>query len=303
MVEVVRWLPAVVSVACIGAMYLLATEILRSPWRGLIAAGAFALIPRTYVWLIVGGGVTRSLGFFFALLAIRHGVRLMRHQRPRDVLVTAVLGGLTFLAHPQAALFLTVSLLVLFVFHVGGRRTFKSAGLLAAAGVGALLVASPWLIAVFAVHGVEPIVSAGGTALDLGAGASALLGLAFTDAPVLDLMTAFGVLGVLLRIARGQWMIPAWLVAAVIVDPRAGTTYATVPLALSVVPIIGELIQRMVPAQHGPGSLDKVPIPTLVQAIELLRSCSYCFYLYRSGRPRERRWIPEPRFTACRLTT
>jgi hypothetical protein len=137
--------------------------------------------------------------------------------------------------------------------------------LVIAAGAGAILVASPWLIAVIATHGIQPIVSAGQTSLDLGAGASSLLGLAFTDTPVLDLMTALGVLGVLLRIARRQWMIPVWLVVAVVVDPRAGTTYATVPLALSVVPVIGELIQRMVPAQGAGGSFETTPMPTLVR--------------------------------------
>jgi hypothetical protein len=77
-------------------------------------------------------------------------------------------------------------------------------------------------------------------------------------------MTAFGVLGVLLRLARRQWMVPVWLAIAVVIDPRAGTTYATVPLALSVVPIIGELIQRMVPAQGRDDHIDTTPIPSLV---------------------------------------
>ena len=265
MIEIVRWLPVIISIATIPAMYGVAAQILRSRWRGLVAAGAFALMPRSYLWLVVGGGVTRSLGFLLALLTIRQGVRLLRHRSKGDAAATAVLGGLTFLAHPQAALFLTLSLLILALFHTGGTRSVKSLPLLAASGAGAILVASPWLVSVVATHGLAPLVSAGGTALDFGAGISSLLTLHFTDTPVLDLMTAFGVLGVLLRIARRQWLVPLWLVSAVVLDPRAGTTFATVPLALSVVPIIGELLQRMSPPYRA-GSLDAQPMPAMVRA-------------------------------------
>jgi len=116
-----------------------------------------------------------------------------------------------------------------------------------------------------ATHGVGPILSAGQTALDPGIGLGQLLGLAFTDSPVLDLVTAIGVLGIIVRIARGQWMIPVWLGLTVLIDPRAGTTYATVPLALSVVPVLGELLQRMIPKQGAAATIDSDPLPRLVR--------------------------------------
>jgi 4-amino-4-deoxy-L-arabinose transferase-like glycosyltransferase len=55
-VDVLRVLPGLISVACILAFYLLAAELLRSRWRGVIASAAFALLPRSYLWLVVGGG-------------------------------------------------------------------------------------------------------------------------------------------------------------------------------------------------------------------------------------------------------
>jgi hypothetical protein len=264
-VDLLHFVPALIATACIPAFYTMAAELLRSRWRGAIAAATFALLPRSYLWLIVGGGITRSLGLLFALMAIAAGVRMMRSHRMLDVVMTAVLSGLTLLAHPQAAVFLGLSLLTLFGFHVFRGDARRALTNLVAAGFGAAVIASPWILSVVMRHGWAPLLSAGQSGLDLTAGGSALLALAFTDAPVFDLLTALGVLGIFLRIARRQWMIPLWLVLAVVVDPRAGTTFATVPLSLSVVPVVGEILQRMVPGpRDAPATLETEPIPRLI---------------------------------------
>jgi hypothetical protein len=265
-ISVLRWLPAVISTVSILAMYAMSAELLRSRWRGLVAAIAFALIPRSYEWLIVGGGITRSLGLMLSLLALQQGTRMLRTHRWSTVAATGMLGGLTAMSHPQAALFLAISLLSAWAFHFRRGRALPAAIQLAATGVIGLLVASPWLVSVITAHGIAPIVSAGRSALNPSIGLSQLLGLSFVDTSVLDLITALGVLGIIVRIARGQWMIPTWLFLTMVSDPRAGPTFATVPLALSVVPIVGELLQRMVPAQGAGATLDSQPLPRLLRS-------------------------------------
>ena len=265
-ISVLRWLPAVLSTISVLAMYAVAAELLRSRWRGLVATAAFALMLRSYQWLIVGGGITRALGLLMALLALHQGTRMLRTHEWRNVVATGLLGGLTALSHPQAAMFLAASLLTLWAFHFRRGRALPAGIQLAAAGVLGVAVASPWLVAVISAHGLAPILSAGRTALDPTAGLIQFLGFKFVDTTVLDLITALGVLGVVVRVARGQWMIPVWLVLTMVLDPRAGPTFATVPLALSVVPVVGELLQRMVPAQGGGATLDSEPVPRLVQS-------------------------------------
>jgi hypothetical protein len=264
--SVLRWLPAILSTISILAMYAMAVELLRSRWRGVVAAIAFALMPRSYEWLIVGGGITRSLGLLLALLALQQGTRMLRAHRWSNVVVTGMLGGLTALSHPQAALFLAIGLVTLWAFHFRRGRAIRAGMQLVATGLLGLLVASPWLLAVVATHGFAPILSAGRSALDPGIGLGQLLGLAFVDTPVLDLITALGVLGIIMRIARRQWMIPIWLVLIMVSDPRAGATFATVPLALSVVPVVGELLQRMAPFHGAGGWLDSTPMPRLLRS-------------------------------------
>jgi len=264
--NILRWLPALISTISVLAMFAMASELLRSRWRGGVAAMAFAFMPRSYEWLIVGGGITRSLGLLFALVAIQQGTRMLRGRRWTNVAATGLFGGLTALSHPQAAVFLTVSLASIWIFHFRRGGLGATAARLISAGVIGMVVASPWLIAVVAAHGLGPLLSAGGSALDMQVGLSQLLGLSFGDTSVFDLLTAVGVMGIVVRVARGQWMIPVWLLLTMVVDPRAGATYASVPLALSVVPIVGELLQRMVPAQGSGATLSSETLPQLARS-------------------------------------
>ncbi|MEO7869518.1 MAG: hypothetical protein ABIS42_02800, partial [Candidatus Limnocylindria bacterium] len=188
-----------------------------------------------------------------------------RTGRPFCVLTTGVLGGLAALSHPQAAVFLAVSLVTVLTFHNRREEALGNIARLALAGLVGLLVMAPWLVSIVVTHGLGPVVSAGQTAVDPGIGLGQLLGLAFTDSPELDLLTALGVLGIIVRIARRQWMIPVWLGLTILIDPRAGATYATVPLGLSVVPVLGELLQRMIPKQGGLATLNSDPLPGMLR--------------------------------------
>ena len=263
---VLQWLPALLSTLSVLALYGMAAELLRSRWRGLVAAAAFAFIPRSYVWLIVGGGITRSLGMLLALLALQQGTRMLRTHRWPNVLATGLLGGLTALSHPQAAVFLAVSLTTLWAFGFGRHRALPAGGQLVVSGLVGLAVASPWLVTVVVTHGLAPILSAGQSAWDVSSGLSQFLAVSFGDTSVFDLVTALGVMGIVVRIARRQWMIPVWLLLTMVIDPRAGATYASVPIALSVVPIVGELLQRMVPAQGSGATLDTETLPQLTRS-------------------------------------
>src|SRR5581483_1358546 len=68
--DVLRFVPLVVSALTVGAFVLFARAYLRSDVERFGAVSTFALLPGAFVWWIMGGGLTRSFGFFFAVLAI-----------------------------------------------------------------------------------------------------------------------------------------------------------------------------------------------------------------------------------------
>ncbi len=87
---VFRYLPLILSTATIPLVYLLGRELLPSRLQALLATWAFALLPRAFDWSIAGGGVTRALGMFLAVIAILEGVRFYRSAGRRHGVAMAV---------------------------------------------------------------------------------------------------------------------------------------------------------------------------------------------------------------------
>ena len=74
---------------------------------------AFAIIPRGFVWLLMGGGLTRSFGYLFALLALHQIWLLYTRRSLRYVPLAAVFSALTVLSHLGTAPFVAFSAMLL----------------------------------------------------------------------------------------------------------------------------------------------------------------------------------------------
>ena len=75
-----RVLPFIASTLSIVAFYLLARQMVQSRAAIAVAVIAFAIVPRGFVWLLMGGGLTRSFGYLFALLSL-HQVWMLYTRR------------------------------------------------------------------------------------------------------------------------------------------------------------------------------------------------------------------------------
>ena len=160
MFGVFRLLPLCASIATMFAFLALARRILPDRVSLVAAVTAFALIPRSFEWMIMGGGLTRSLGLFFAVLALHEAHRLYVGRRRSAAVTLGVLAGLTLLSHLEIAWFLAFSTVILLAAH--GRHRTGALGTLAAVAI-AVAVAAPWWITVLTQHGASPFVAAATT--------------------------------------------------------------------------------------------------------------------------------------------
>jgi len=234
--DVFRWQPLITSALIVVAFAWLARALLASRWAVVAAVVAFGLLPRSFIWTLMGGGVTRSLGFLFALVTLRLLYGLYTEGRWFYAPFVALAAALTVLSHLGTAPFVAFSGL-LFLLAFGRNRQAVLASLVAAAG--AALLSAPWWATVIQTHGVGPFLAASATggsifrSLSLSDTISTLaqLGLG-TGESVLALIGMLGALGFFFALSMGDWLLPAWWIAIVTLDARQGSTFSTVPIAL-----------------------------------------------------------------------
>src|SRR3546814_14439538 len=85
------------SVASVAAFYVLARAMFTDRWTVILATVAFALVPRSFIWLIMGGGLTRALALTLALLAFHQARKACEENRWAPAIRASVLLSLTVL--------------------------------------------------------------------------------------------------------------------------------------------------------------------------------------------------------------
>lgn len=230
---ILRLLPAFVSSLCILAFYLLARQITASNTQTILSTLAFALLPRTFDWLIMGGGVTRSFGLLFALLTMTFVFRLFTSHSGRTFWACILLGALVVLAHPEATVHTAITCLVFFLWK--GRSRW-SLGVSFGIAASILVLTSPWWGLIIFRHSLDPFLASINAARQNSF--NPLVGLVvffrflFADEPYLTILSSIGAIGFFASLARRQTLLPAWLLILHLVEPRGGTLYMMIPLAL-----------------------------------------------------------------------
>ena len=248
--DLFRVLPLAFSCLCVLAFYLLARDLIPTRATVIAALATFAVLPRSFLWLIMGGGLTRSLGFFFAILTLWQLHRAFtRRQSWRHVGLATLFASLTVLSHLGTSPFVAFSA-VLMLLCLGRSWPNVRASLIVA--VGTVALTSPWWVTVAATHGFAPFIAAGatggtvfGTHRDEAFTKLAFFGLG-TAEPLFPLIGALAILGAFATLTRRGAFLPLWWLTIILLDTRAGATYASIPVALLAGLAITEVIVPIV---------------------------------------------------------
>ncbi len=253
LMDAFRWLPLVTSCLIVVAFAALARTLLASRAAVVASVAAFALVPRSFIWMLMGGGLTRSLGLLFALVTLRQLVRMYVTRSWRQVPLVAAAAALTVLSHLGTAPMVGFSGL-LFLLAYGRNRQAVAMSVVAA--LGAAVLSAPWWATVLSYHGPGPFIAAGATGGSIFRSLNPMdvvetlahFGLG-TGESVLALIGMLGALGFFYAMAMGEWVIPAWWITIIVMDARQGSTFATVPIAM----LAGvAVVHLLLPAMRGP---------------------------------------------------
>jgi hypothetical protein len=232
LVTILRILPAIVSAAIIPAFYILAKEFLPKT-QAALATLLFAFIPRIFAWQIMGGGITRSFGFLFAILTLISAKKLLSTHAARLILWTSIWSALTIMTHPEAIPQTALTVLILYLFIDRSKKGLVLS-LIAAALI--ILFTAPWWGSVIARHGFTPFLtvwtSASGDSNPLLLRPIALFQFMVTDEPFLAFAAFFGIIGLFYNLAQRKYFLPVWMALPYILDPRSGPLYMMIPLTM-----------------------------------------------------------------------
>lgn len=251
--SIVHWLPIFISCLLVIVVFLLCDAVLKDRPRAAVATMMFALIPGSFDWQIMGGGMTRTFGVFFFGLAIYAVYKLFETPSWKYALLSVLFCSLAVLSHPESVLATATGCALVWIFH--GRTWMKSL-LAVAVAAGTLALTAPWWGTVLALHGFAPYLSALTT--------GAYKGLPFTAlyedflAPE-SLFTLFGLLrlgGIALCLWKKQFFLTAWVLLPYFVEPRSEAGIAAFPSAMlmalcltDVLPALVQLVRKTLKKQ------------------------------------------------------
>ncbi|MGD8405262.1 MAG: glycosyltransferase family 39 protein [Anaerolineales bacterium] len=228
--DLVRWLPPLVSTISLLAFYLMADEILGSRLQAGLAVVFYGLVPDSFGWAIMGGGITRSFGLLFLFLTITFANRLYTRTSILNTVLTALFGALAFLSHPETGVLAATSCILLWLFRGRSRRTLLWS---VAVALGVIALSAPWWRTVLAQHGLAPFQSALQTSDDGNFHLAKLLTFQFGGGgSFFSLTIALGLVGLLAQLAGKKFLLPVWLLLPFFVDPRSASGMALIPMAM-----------------------------------------------------------------------
>jgi hypothetical protein len=235
LLTLMRFLPAIISTFTIPAFYFLAKDLLNHKDQALFATLAFAVVPRAFAWLIMGGGMTRSLGFLLAILALHQAYLLFSSYSKQRLILTAIFSGLVVLTHPEATVHTFIGATF---FYLWKNRTIQGAIYAVIVGISTLAISTLWWVTILIRHGASSFQAAmsasSENSIDSILRFIALFKFEFTDEPFMQLIAVFGLIGFFILIAQRKFGLPIWFVIINLLEPRGGGLYMMLPLSMAV---------------------------------------------------------------------
>ncbi len=228
-VSAFRWLPLLGSTLIVVAFVPFAASILKSRIAILSAVLIFAMLGPTFMWMVMGGGLTRSFGFAFAIATIWQAHEMYERRTVWRAPLVAVLAACAIASHLEMGWLAAFSCALFFVAEGRHRQ-----GIISTFAVIILVpvLTAPWWATVIAEHGVEPFRAALDSGSNPFVGPLLLLQYDIAVEPLFAMVGALGLLGIVTSLSRRQYVLPVWVLAVALLDPRAFPTSSSVALAL-----------------------------------------------------------------------
>ena len=227
-IELLKWLPAIVLILTLPCVYYLATLFLKSKLLAGIATFLYSVTPRSITWMIMGGGITRSIGQLFLILAISQVYQLYNKGDKKYIYSSILFSTIVCLTHPEATLHALAMVFILWVFYGRNARGIKYSFIV---GAGVLLLTSPWWVTVLSRYGAGPFIAASQTGL-YDPFIVLFIFTPISEEPLITYISALAILGLFIQIKNKDFLLPILFVLPFLIEPRNALNVAIIPLSM-----------------------------------------------------------------------
>ena len=228
-IEIMRWLPPLVSTLSIFAFFWMASSHAWLKADGRLVCDGLCTDAPLILLVCDGGRAQPDVWHPFLLLACGSAWALFSQRGRKYIWLTAVFGAAAILSYPETGLHTAAACLLIWFFKGRNRTGLRDALVV---GIGVILLTSPWWGTVLAQHGWAPFRSALNTGGHGGLFWIPWLTFDFAEERFVTLFTVLGLIGLALACIRRQWFLPAWLLLPFLIEPRSATAIAALPLAI-----------------------------------------------------------------------
>jgi len=229
--ELFRIIPLLITTLTIPAFYFLAVEIIKDKRASLAATFVYSLLPKGYMWLILGGGITRSFGAFFAIIALIFVIRFVKSGRWTAAILGSLFCGFAVLSHPEWAwfLFYSIGIFVILKLITKEKSIVIRSFLLF---LGTIFIILPWLLTIINRHGRLIYLPLQDSGFSRWNGIIKLLLLEWSGEILFPVFTLFSIIGIINLTKKKEWFVVFWLPLVFLLQVRAAGQRAVIPLAL-----------------------------------------------------------------------
>jgi hypothetical protein len=251
--QLFRLFPLLISTLTIPAFFGLAKEVLKDEWKSLAATTFYAILPMSFAWLILGGGVTRSFGALFGILALTNIFHFFTNGNKKSAIFGSVFCGFSVLSHPEWAWFLFYAIglyIVLLLVQKKQKMVVRSLIIL----FGTAIIVLPWAVTIFRNHEMSiflPLLDSGFSRWN---DIFRLILLQWSEELFIPIITIISIGGMISMIKKRQWFLVILLPLIFFLQGRAADQKAVIPLALlagdGIYCFIKHIYPRFQPAVH-----------------------------------------------------
>jgi hypothetical protein len=230
LINILRFLPLFFSILTIPAFYFVSRQLLQSKQQQILATFLFAVLPTGYTWQIMGGGLTRSMAFFFTFLALYYFIKLQKTNQVRDLIWTTVFTSLTILCHLEMAMMLAISFPLIYLYFNRSIKGLRNIGILIAS---VLVLTSIWWLTGLMQHGFSPFLAAfsnGG--FNILSPFAYIISMNVFGNLNMNFILFLAIIGMFILIKNKNSFLPIWLLVFIFLDPRSNQRSGAIPLAM-----------------------------------------------------------------------